>query len=72
MAEEEFKKGKFVRWEWNDARACWEYFTPHRIYPIENRFVVSSCDVWHDGTIIDFNDAEIAALCRPKEDKSDG
>ena len=68
----EFKQGHFVRWEWNDARACWEYFTPHRIYPVENRFVVSSCDIWLDGNFLDFNDAEREALSQHKEDEGDG
>ncbi len=56
------REGFYNEWTWNSLRKCWEYFTPHSIYPIGDKFTVSSCEVWHGGCFDSFDEAERAAL----------
>ena len=67
--DREERQGEYAIWQWNSVRKCWEYTTSCCIYPIKDEFVVSSCDVWHDGVFSTFEAAEREALDMNTPDK---
>jgi hypothetical protein len=59
----EDRTGSFETWRWDEARQCWEYMMPLRIYPhSDGTFTVSSNNVWHQRSFNSFEDAERSAV----------
>ncbi len=56
------REGKEKTWKWCPIHEAWLYEMPYRIYPCDDKFLISSDNCWHPGEFDTFEEAEKEVL----------